>query len=82
MQVCFYGCGEAADSCLWFAVFAAEIWGFGPLSPMKIEEIRLMDGLPAEWAYPEIQPPPFGEASALPAWIICLRFGRLSKTSA
>ena len=24
VQVCFYGCGEAADSCLWFAVSAHE----------------------------------------------------------
>lgn len=37
-------------------LFAAEILEFGPLPPMEIEEIRLMDGHPAEWTYPEIQP--------------------------
>lgn len=53
--VCVYSVKQNGEESFGM-LFAAEILEFGLLPPMEIEEIRLMDGHPAEWTYPEIQP--------------------------
>lgn len=37
-------------------LYFAEIFRFGALPPLEIEETKLFDRLPENWTYPQIQP--------------------------